>query len=649
MIRQIYITLFLIICLGPLQAQDIVTYRNLPSKVKETYKKSTKYAKKLEYDKAFKEMDKVLYQHPTFLAGKIKKAAWYNEIKQPKKARAVFEEIIEEFPDYNPKIYATLARLSEQESDYRKAKSLYNKYLTYIDSTDKTFVEANKAIERVEFVSKAKANPVPFVPIKLEGNINTVMSEYMAAFTIDGKSLIFTRRVAGQEDFFISTLEDSIFSKAEPLRNLNTPDNEGAHTISADGKVIYYTFCNTQYTYGSCDIIYAELIKEEGMEEEGWSRPSNLGKIINSSDWDAQPSLSTDGNTLYFSSKRKGGYGGSDIWLSTKDTLGQWKAPVNAGPVINSKGNEESPFIHVDNHTLYFRSDGHRGMGNHDIFYGRKSLESSKWDTIVNMGYPINTEGDEGALSVSTDGNWAYFASDQDNRMLKPNLDIYKFKLPEEAKPLPVTYLEIHVVDQHTDEPVIANIEIINNKTRQVLFSGKVDGQGMSKHGILAKANYYIKVSHKDYVYKSEYLSLDTLYKYKEPANLHIELQRLNSRTAAEVHEPVVLKNIFFETGSAVLKTESSIEIEYLADQLKKKPRMKIKILGYTDNVGSEEDNLVLSEERAKAVYDSLLVTGISNERIFYEGKGESNPIDTNDTEAGRQNNRRTVFVILEE
>lgn len=643
MIRRFYITILLLFFAGAFLAQDVITYRNLPSKTKETYKKASKYASKGEFDKAFKELNKVLHEHPTFLAGMIKKAAWYNEINEHDKAKEVFESIIETHPDYNPKIYATLARISEKNSDYDKAKKFYNQYLTYIDSTDKNYQEALDAIDRVEFISKAKANPVPFVPIKLKGNINTAMNEYLAAFTIDGKSLIFTRRIAGQEDFFISTLEDSVFSKSTPLRDLNTNDNEGAHTLSADGNTLYYTFCNTKYTYGSCDIIYATLT------EEGWSRPRNLGKLINSSAWDAQPSLSTDGNTLYFSSKRKGGYGGSDIWYSQKDTLGQWKAPINAGSTINTSGNEESPFIHVDNHTLYFRSDGHQGLGDFDIFYGRKSLETSTWDTIVNMGYPINTEGNEGALSVSTDGNWAYYASDKDTRELKPNLDIFKFRLPEKAKPLPVTYLEIQVIDQHTEEPVIADLEIINNQTRQVLFDGRVDENGNSKHGILAKANYYIQVSHKDYVYTSEYLSLDSLYKYKEPASLIIEIQRLKSRTKTEIHEPVVLKNIFFETGSSVLKEESALEIEKLSQQLRRKARMKIKILGYTDNVGSEEDNLILSEERAKSVYNALIESGIDKERLFYEGKGESNPIDTNDTAVGRQNNRRTVFVILED
>lgn len=642
--KRLHILLFFILStLTFVHSQDVITYRQLPSKSKNTYKKASKYAKELQYEKAFNEIDKVLYQHPNFLSGKIKKAAWHNELKQYKKARSVFESIIEEYPDYNPKIYATLARMSEAESDYDKATQLYNQYLSHIDSTDKTFAEAQNALRRVAFVSHQKANPVPFTPIKLKGGINTAMNEYLAAFTVDGKSLVFTRRIGGQEDFFVSTLDDSLYSEAVPLRELNSPANEGAHTLSADGKTMYYTFCNTQYTYGSCDIIFSK------QTEEGWSRPANPGMILNTAAWDAQPSLSTDGSTLYFSSTRKGGYGGSDIWYATKDTTGQWKAPVNAGPTINSKGNEESPFIHVDNHTLYFRSDGHQGMGKYDIFIARKSLYTGKWDTVRNIGYPINTEADEGALSVSMDGSWAYFASDKHTREFKPNLDIYKFQLPEDAKPLPVTYLEIEVVDHKSKEPVLAQVEIVNNLTKQVLFDGKVDEDGVSKHGILAKSNYYIRFTHKDYAYRSEYLSLDTLYKYKEPANLYVELQRMKPLKANTVHEPIVLKNIFFESGSAVLKDVSYLEINYLSDQLRKRPRMKIKIMGYTDNVGSTEDNLLLSENRAKAVYDALIESEIDQERLFYEGKGESSPIDTNDTADGRQNNRRTVFVILEE
>lgn len=643
--RISFISILFCFLLSPLVGQnDYITYRKLSSKDKELYKKASKYADELEYNKAFKEINKLLQSQPTFLAGKIKKAGWYSQVNQNERAIEIFQEIIESHPAYNPKIYSTVARMHEKQNEYAEAINYFEKYIELIDSTDETFTRANKEIIKLKFIKEAKDNPVPYEPIRLSDAINSMNSEYLASFTVDGKSMVFTRRIGQQEDFFISHKLDSVFSKAEPLQSLNSRHNEGAHTLSSDGNTIIYTICNATYTFGSCDLFSAV------QKEEGWSKPINLGKVINTPAWDAQPALSGDGMTLYFSSKRKGGYGGSDIWVSKKNKDGLWDSPQNAGPLVNTPANEESPFIHVDNHTLYFRSDGHPGMGNFDIFCARKEFKSEKFDTVFNIGYPINTKNDEGALSVSTDGKWAYFASDQSAIGLNPNLDIFKFELPENAKPLPVTYVELQVFDSNTESPLNANVKIIDNKTFDKITETKILKDGISKHALMANTNYYIQVEFSGYHYFSEHVSLDSVYKTQKPYLLRIPMQRKKlNRLDDIVTKPIILKNVFFEKGESILKKESFIEIDYLFAQLQKSPGMKIKIIGHTDNVGSDDDNLLLSESRAKAVYDALLTKGVSKSRLFYDGKGETDPIDTNDTPEGRQNNRRTEFVILED
>jgi len=246
--------------------------------------------------------------------------------------------------------------------------------------------------------------------------INTSNSEYLPQFTLDDETFIFTRRVFDQEDLFIATKSEDGY-ETEAMDEVNTLLNEGAHTLSADGSLLIFTHCNTKIGFGGCDL-YRSRRRSNGT----WSKPANMGKSINSEHWDAQPSLSADGRTLYFASRRPGGHGGTDIWACRLSKNGRWSRPVNLGPNVNSSAADESPFIHADGQTLYYRSRGPLGMGGFDLF--RSKLENNAWSQPIHLGSPINTTGEDGALVVSLDGTRGYYATDNYKGVKQNHLDL---------------------------------------------------------------------------------------------------------------------------------------------------------------------------------------------------------------------------------
>jgi outer membrane protein OmpA-like peptidoglycan-associated protein len=366
----------------------------------------------------------------------------------------------------------------------------------------------------------------------------------------------------------------------------------------------------------------------------------NMGATVNSSSWDSQPSVSSDGNTLYFTSDRSGGKGKKDIWKTTKNDKGEWTTPVNLGDTINTHNDEMAPFIHPDDQTLYFTSNGHQGMGGYDIFYSRKD-SSGNWETPINIGYPINTSDDESCLIVNANGDLAYFSSDRPGG--KGSMDIYSFPLYEKARPKRVTYLKGTVYDKVTKNKLEAKFELVDLATGKIYtesFSDKVTGEFLVC--LPTEKDYALNVSKDSYLFYSENFTLTGIHSNSDPFLKDIPLQPIKK------DEIVILKNIFFDTDKFDLKTESTAELEKLYDLLVKNPKLKIEISGHTDNVGDDKYNQVLSENRAKAVYDYLVLKGIAKERLTYKGYGETKPIETNDTEAGRAINRRTEFKVIE-
>ena len=537
---------------------------------------------------------------------------------------------------YKPVFYS-LAIAEMMSGDYKRALVHFRTYLAQSGMSEKNRKTSLDNVRNCEFAIKAIQNPVLFNPQNAGPGINTTDDEYWPSITADGGMLIFTRqqRNAGpsQEDFYISFFSNNAWQKAVNAGlPLNTRQNEGAQSLSSDGRYMYFTACDRQGAMGSCDIYFSYYTDGK------WSQPSNVGPPVNTRFWESQPSISADGKTLFFSSSRPGGCGGKDIWISRKTDNGTWSKPYNPGLTINTEGDEMSPFIHFDGKTLYFSSNGHTGMGGFDIF--RTTLrEDSTWEAPQNLGYPLNTYNDETGLVITSDGSQAYFSSIRDERYGK---DIFYFDLDESARPTPVSYIKGKVYDKVTGKLIKAEYELIDLSSGKTLLTNSTDGSGEFLVCLPSGHNYGINVSKTGYLFYSESFLFEGKHTIAEPFVKKINL------SPVKVGEKMVLSNVFYEVDSWELKKESIAELNNLVKLLTLNPDIVVEIGGYTDSTGTDEYNKILSEKRALSVVDYLVSKGISSERLTSKGYGNSDPIGDNVTSEGRRLNRRTEAKIIE-
>jgi outer membrane protein OmpA-like peptidoglycan-associated protein/Tol biopolymer transport system component len=472
-----------------------------------------------------------------------------------------------------------------------------------------------------------------FEPHNLGDSINTRDAEYYPTISLDGHTLIFTRRVNdNNEDFYQSTLTGGRWSKAISLPgNINTNENEAAQSISLDGQLLIFNGCNFPNGLGSCDLYISYLTPD------GWGNPENLGDSVNTEFWESGPSLSPDKKDLYFSSNRPGGYGGSDIYVCHRKLNGHWSEAVNMGPGINTAGDEATPFIHADNQTLYFNSSGQPGYGGNDLFLSRKSPDGS-WGNAVNLGYPINTIEDEGSLVVAADGRTAYYASDRADS--RGELDLYTFGLPEDVRPAQTLWVKGKVFDRSTRKGLPSSVELTDLSSRAVISNLQTDETGNYLITLPKGKDYAFNVNRKGYLFFSENFPLsrqagDTAY------NIDIALQPL------EADAVITLRNIFFDFSKYELKPESQVELDKVVQLMRDNPTLKIQINGHTDNAGKTADNLRLSENRAKAVVSYLVTKGIIATRLSFKGWGDIRPVADNTSAEGRALNRRTELKVV--
>lgn len=544
---------------------------------------------------------------------------------------------------FYPRGYINKAKLEIKTYRYSDALESYLVFLKLAPENSKYLDEAKRGIKQARFGIYAMENPVDFKPVNLGPNINSPFHEYWPALSADEQTLVITRRVSyydvmiensEQEDFFFSKFEEGQWSQMKNAGPpLNTSKNEGAQSISADGSLMVFTKCRQKGVIGRCDIFYSERSGDE------WSKPKNIGEPVNSAYRETQPSLSADGRTLYFASNRPGGKGKMDIWLSIRNEDGSWASPKNLGDSINTSGNEKSPFIHHDNRTLYFSSDTHIGMGDLDLFITRKD-DNGIFTEVQNLGYPINTPNDEFGLIVNAKGNMAYYASGMNEKNGK---DIYQFPLYEKARPQEVSYLKGKVFDEESRKRLRAKFELYNLMNGQLIsrsFSDERTGEFLLC--IPTNQNYMLNVEKRGYLFYSDNFALKGIYHLEKPFLKDIPLD------AVKIGKSIVLRNIFYETDSYSLRDESKYELTKIVRFLKNNPSIRIEIGGHTDNKGTEFYNNSLSKNRAKTVVDFLSQNGIEIERLTYKGYAYSTPIDSNNTEEGRANNRRTELKIIQ-
>lgn len=539
---------------------------------------------------------------------------------------------------YKPVFYS-LGFAEMMSGDYKRALAHFTIYTDFKTGSDKNSSSAAKGIADCKFALTAIASPVPFNPKSLGDSVNTSNDEYWPSLTADGQTLMFTRQMrAGgnytrnQEDFYFSTLRAGNWGKARNAGTpLNTPQNEGAQSISSDGSYMYFTACDRAGGKGKCDIYFS------GFDGSGWSVPINIGPPVNTSAWESQPSISSNGNLLFFASNRPGGLGGMDLWYSVRTANGKWSAPKNPGKVINTAGDEMSPFIHFDGKTLYFSSSGHPGMGGFDLYLSRMR-EDSTFSMPVNLGFPINTYNDELGLIIDATGQDAYFSSVRDEKLGK---DIFYFTLYESARPDPVSYFRGKVFDRETMKLLKSDYELVNLKTGQIVSSGPTDASGNFLVCLPVGYNYGLNVNKTGYLFYSDNFMLESVHSATKP---YIKRVLLNPIKVGEIMQ---LANIFFGFDSVELKKESVTELAKLSKLLNENPAIIVEVGGYTDSIGTQAYNISLSERRAKTVVKYLIDKGIEPGRLKIRAYGAASPIGTNITDEGRKLNRRTEVRII--
>lgn len=590
-------------------------------------------------------LEKAISIDPDFIEAYVLMGEIYMTRAQLVEAAACLEKIVSIDPYFDLNYHERLAEFAYRTGKYEKAKQYIDFYLEEAMLNEAEQKKADRLKRQIDFAIYAYNNPVPFKPENLGTGVNTPYDEYWPSLTADEDLLVFTRLVpatdyhmaAGnyQEDVFVSHRKDGKYMPAYKMPGeTNTELNEGAQCIAQNGKLVVLTACNRPDGFGSCDLYLSYITPN------GWTKPVNMGRMVNGGSWDSNPSLSADARTLYFASNREGGYGKMDIW---KVELGADGFPVstatNLGNVINTEYNECSPFIHPDNQTLYFASDGHIGLGDYDLFLARRDA-LGKWNEPVNLGYPLNTHGEERSLIVNAKGDIAMFASAREKGK---GLDIYKFPLEiEEIKPITVSYVKGYVYDVETGVRLQAVCELLDLETEQLVARETSHAQtGDYLVCLPINRDYAFNVSKLGYLFFSENFSLTNLADPSQPYVMNIPLKPIKEGVT------VVLKNIFFDFNDYQLKESSFAELSKVVEFMNANPHINIEIGGHTDNVGSKAFNQTLSANRSKAVYDYLISKGIDKSRLSYKGYDFSQPIADNNTEEGRALNRRTEFKIV--
>ncbi|RLD46294.1 MAG: hypothetical protein DRI86_03505 [Bacteroidetes bacterium] len=623
------------------------------------------------YDKAL-----VFYLKAKNMGAKTEKLYYnigysYFKLKEYKKSEKYFFKLVHKDSLRLKKSLYYYARLQHLNYQFDSAITYFGEYRRTLSPDDlaKMDKDIQKKLKECNFAKEMVATPVLAFVDSLGDNINSKYVDYAPLISADDSTLIFTTRRPNENksnrDQDGAFFEEIYISKKDSSGNwvkassIGKPISGSGHSacagLSADGNsLIVYK------SSGNGDLYLSK--KQKGK----WTSPKSLGKNINSSEHESSASFSYDNLKLYISSDREGGYGGQDIYVSLIDEKGNWGKAQNMMRKINTAYDETSFIALPDGETFYFTSSGHNSMGGLDIF--KITYKDSAWSDAVNLGYPINTPNDDVINSISNDGKRAYFASmlDEANKhdifMLTfmnevkqvfddlDGLDIAVYKYGELLPPfekavniqkLNLTVLKGIITDKNTKEPIYASIELTDNSTNKVVATFNSNEQtGSYLVSLPAGKNYGIAVKAENCLFYSDNVKIGKVKGYKEIVK-DIQLQRIS------VGSKVILKNIFFASGKAKLTKSSETELQNLLKLMNDIPKLKIEVSGHTDNVGRASSNKALSKRRAKAVVDFLVKNGVAIDRMVYKGYGFEQPIASNKTKEGRQQNRRTEFKVI--
>ncbi len=593
-----------------------------------------------------------LIQSPTYLDAQLRLGQAYEFTNRPQQALATYQATLATQP--NPAqaaiAYQGASQLLMRRGRYAEAIPLLERFATTFAPESAKGRQVARLLATARYGQQAVANPVAVVPQPVAPALNVGESQYFPVLTADEQTMVFTMvKPEGDEDLMTATwLPNGGWQPPVTLStNINSPDNEGTATLSADGRLLVFTACQTgaRQGFGGCDLFSSQKTGTV------WSQPVNMGAAINTRNFESQPSLSADGRQLYFVSDRPGGVGQRDIWRSTLDATGNWGEPTNLGKPVNTPFEEASPFLHANGQVLFFASQGHLGLGGYDLFLSRLQPDSSRtpaWNTPTNLGYPINNADNQAALFVTANGTKAYYSFEEQKDGVSQKSRIYSFELPAALREQvrPVNYLKGTVTNIRTGKPLPATLDLMDLSTNKTVSKVAADPQTGQYVAVLpAGGDYALYVSAPGHLFKS--LSFNYTDKTSAETGMGRGLLLDAALEPLETTSRETLNNLFFESGRYELTAKSVTEIQRLAQFLTLNPTTRIEIAGHTDDRGVPAANLELSRKRAQTVVDYLVRQGITPARLVAVGFGKTRPAVKGTTDEARQQNRRIEWRVL--
>ncbi len=599
-----------------------------------TFDEARENYQSLDFEAAISKLYKITSQYTSFGEAWQLLGYCYLESGNNKKAFDAFQSAYKIDSVKYSNLLPELANLSYLDGNYLRAKEL----IEVLESSPE-LLKKNEFLRRnVHYAFEQIQGVMDLPEIRMVSTDADSISQYFPALTIDGNQIVFTQQLTrqgsqrnpGQEDLYVAEFEEFTLSSIRPLSDIiNTNLNEGTQSIRQDGGLVLFTACNYPDSKGGCDIYFSYK------EGDTWTKAENIGYPVNSRYWESTPCLAPNGRTIYFSSNRPGGLGGMDIWRSDFRNGEGWSNPVNLGPDINTSMDDLAPFLHADGKSLFFASNGHVGMGRLDLFVSKIHPDMT-FSEPRNLGYPINTSGNEFGIAIPGSSEYAVFASDRADEQRKL---LYVSDLVDQIQPEVVGYLRGIVIDSLDGYGLTADLELtkLSGSGVQSVSSSK---EGQFLIGLPLDDKYVLTARKRGYFYHSQLIDFDR-FNWSEKDHLVIKLRSL--RTG----DHMILNQIYFEFDSAVLKPESEGELLEIYYLLNENPDLRIAVSGHTDSIGTEIYNEKLSLSRAHAIRESLIRKGDFGGRIDVFGYGSSIPIDSNQTEEGRSRNRRTEITIV--
>lgn len=594
-----------------------------------------------QFEQAIELLNQALARDKEFVEAYYRRGLTYFSMKQYPNALADFEKGLSLTHDVRKQkvFWFDLGELYLLMGQYDKAIDVLNSYIRNETANQQKLQKAKTVLSSAQFAIQHKSENT-YERRPLSDTVNAFVMQYFPVLTADERQLIFTRRKGDgpndDEDLVISRKDArERWSTPESIsKNINTELNEGTCAISADGRRLIFTSCSGRDGIGSCDLYESVKVGDS------WSTPKNLGRNVNTQQWESQPSLSADGRTLYFVSDRSSGVGRRDIWISTLDERGVWTRAVNAGPDINTPYDEISPFIHANNKSLYFASNGLPGFGGYDIFITEKT--ATGWKTPKNIGNIINDNEDQFSFFITANGEKGYYSHEETLTTGASRSKLYQVLIPKQHQvQFRSNYVKGLVRDKVTQQPLAARIELINLADNEMISLVNADSLTGEYLMVLTQgAEYALYVNKKGYLFKSYNFNYSEVEDF-EPIVINIDLEKASAGSIA------VLNNIFFDVDKYELKEKSIPELQKIIRFMQENPTIRVEISGHTDNSGQAAYNKQLSERRALSVFQYITQKGISPQRLTFVGYGQDKPLATNATPEGRQLNRRIEFQIL--